>query len=789
MPKRLYRLRKSVLFSWLVSYLSILFIPIIISGIVYVQSVRVVQGQVVSINDAMIRQLQQVIDGQVQNIQKIAQQIAVNPKLESFTGKQGEPAPEMNFAYSERIKQLFQDLSIYTLSNSYIRDFYIYLHQSGMVLTSNGYYDSRTFFDFYINTGEQTYEEWHRTMLEKHYGRFIVMAARQIGGTSNLMTYLLSLPPQTENPNTTLAVFIDRMRLQSLVESVNWANQELFFIVDERNQVLFSTKDMALPAFVRYEDMAGEGGVVYGRLGDTEVAASYTSSHAADWKYISIARTSIFNEKVAFIRRLTLIGLVLCMAIGGVIAYWFTKKNYNPLSELLETIALKAGIKRETAQEANEYRFLSEVLTLAISEKQQSDRKLEQQAAALRSSFLTRLLKGRLGQAVSLEEALRGHGIRFGAPVFAVIVFYIEDYSGVLTGYKDQADAEERLRLAQFVLSNVAEEALSRRHSAYIAEVDDLLACIVNAEEAEPEALYAELEDGVREVQELLRRKFHIYFTAAISETRRTPSAISEAYQMALEALEYKLIKGKGGVIRYTDIKQPETGAGLGHYSYSLETEQILTNRIKAGDFAQAEAIIDQVFADNFARGLPSVELAKCLMFDLVGTMIKTMHEISAIYEPGFIDELDPVNRLLRCNTAEEMRGEMSALLRKVCVYIEDRSKGQSQQRLRDRLVAFIEAHYGDSNLNLPMIAEHVDLSPKYVSSFFKQATGEGISGYIQKYRLKQAKALLKQEKLSIADIAGMVGFTNSNAMIRAFNKYEGVTPGQFREMGPPTGE
>lgn len=60
---------------------------------------------------------------------------------------------------------------------------------------------------------------------------------------------------------------------------------------------------------------------------------------------------------------------------------------------------------------------------------------------------------------------------------------------------------------------------------------------------------------------------------------------------------------------------------------------------------------------------------------------------------------------------------------------------------------------------------------------------GEGIQDYINKIRLKQAKKLLLEQNLNLEQTANKVGYSNSNALIRVFKKYEGVTPGQFRDM------
>ncbi|MDF2922275.1 MAG: hypothetical protein K0R57_1189 [Paenibacillaceae bacterium] len=777
MLQKLSEKRRSVVFSWLVSYLSILLIPIIMSAIVYVQSVRIVQNQVVSINDAMIRQLQQLVDGQVQNLDKISLQIATNSKLAYLINTQAAGNPAIDFDYSERVKQLFQDFNIYTLSNTFLSDFYIYLHDSEIVITSGGFFDSREYYDLHISTERSGYEQWQSFMRQQYYNEYLISARRLANGQNGESVNLMrSLPLQGERFNSTLAISINREELNRLVSNINWADQNQFYIIDKSSNILFSSTGAPLPQSLAYGSMPGLSGVQYEVVAGEKSAVSYASSQAAEWKYFSVTPTSLFNERVEYIRKLTLVCLVLCVVIGGLIAYWLTKKNYTPLNQLIRNISLSGGFRPDKNQ--NEYGYLNEVIASVISDKQSTDRKLEQQYRALRSGFLARLLKGRSGQVVPADEVMKAYGISLEGPYYAVVLLNIDDYSQLMVHGSD----EENLRLAHFIILNVTEELMSQgRHRGYVTEVDDLLACLLDMQGDEVTEMYGAVEKAIADIQQIMKKRFQIHLTAAVSERHQTIAGIHEAYNEAQEAMEYKLIKGRGGIIRYSEIKQVQNQPGS--YNYSLETEQILTNSIKSGDCVQAEAVMNRIFEDNFAQDSISIAIAKCLMFDLVGTMIKTVNEISTVVEPTFLEKLNPVNRLLRCNTIEDMRGEMSVILSQVCMHVNERSKGMSQLKQRDMLTDFIKRHYADCSLNLNMLAEHVDLSPKYVSSFFKQLTGEGISSYINRVRLEEAKRLLQEGRLNIGEIALRVGFTNANSLIRSFNRSEGITPGQYRDM------
>lgn len=85
-------------------------------------------------------------------------------------------------------------------------------------------------------------------------------------------------------------------------------------------------------------------------------------------------------------------------------------------------------------------------------------------------------------------------------------------------------------------------------------------------------------------------------------------------------------------------------------------------------------------------------------------------------------------------------------------------------------------------NLGLAMIADSMNISPQYTSTFFKKMYGENISDYIAKKRMEHAKRLLEDKSLTIAQIAQRIGYTNDIVFTRAFKKSEGIPPGKYRE-------
>jgi YesN/AraC family two-component response regulator len=86
-------------------------------------------------------------------------------------------------------------------------------------------------------------------------------------------------------------------------------------------------------------------------------------------------------------------------------------------------------------------------------------------------------------------------------------------------------------------------------------------------------------------------------------------------------------------------------------------------------------------------------------------------------------------------------------------------------------------------NLYLDHIAEIVETSPKYFSSYFKKTFGVNYVEYLNKVRLSHAKELLKDRSLTIGEIGEKTGYLNSSTFTTTFKKYYGISPSEYRKQ------
>jgi YesN/AraC family two-component response regulator len=76
------------------------------------------------------------------------------------------------------------------------------------------------------------------------------------------------------------------------------------------------------------------------------------------------------------------------------------------------------------------------------------------------------------------------------------------------------------------------------------------------------------------------------------------------------------------------------------------------------------------------------------------------------------------------------------------------------------------------------------NMSPSRFCREFKAAFDVTFVEYLANYRMQQAKRLLANPNMPVADVAAAVGFNDPSYFTRVFRKQEGVSPSEYRAAG-----
>lgn len=98
-----------------------------------------------------------------------------------------------------------------------------------------------------------------------------------------------------------------------------------------------------------------------------------------------------------------------------------------------------------------------------------------------------------------------------------------------------------------------------------------------------------------------------------------------------------------------------------------------------------------------------------------------------------------------------------------------------------DKVIAYINEHFTEK-VSLKKLAEEAMVSQYHFIRIFKQETGFTPHEYIVNTRIRAAKYMLKNTRLTIKDICYEAGFSSESSFCTAFKKKTGLTPAQYRK-------
>lgn len=98
------------------------------------------------------------------------------------------------------------------------------------------------------------------------------------------------------------------------------------------------------------------------------------------------------------------------------------------------------------------------------------------------------------------------------------------------------------------------------------------------------------------------------------------------------------------------------------------------------------------------------------------------------------------------------------------------------------KLERLLSAHLGQGGVSLAVLAAEMQVSPRTLQNRLEEA-GMSFRAVVERVRKNQAIGYLNDSRLSLMQIALMLGFANQTSFHHAFKRWTGQSPGEFRRL------
>lgn len=742
----------------------VLLLPFLINIFFYAQSETVLTTEVREHNISNLRSKSIQIDNAVDKLMETAFNVYYSTTADEIANY-----PEGAFDSKNRYNALSmcEILKDYETDIPHIRKMFFYFNSIDEVVTSSGIYKAE---ETHISElGEEYEEKWKDMLRQRAVSSFV-----KIGENPGRIYFVYSDTNHIQyRKNLIIEVDFDEIMLPLTSEGDVFV--EGMAVISPDGKVISRYGNENLGKILDTANIAEGKGEYHVSLDKKDYMVIAEKSEKNNLTYAYVTVENAFYETVQRSKTLNIISLVICVLLGFGIIYVSLRKNYDPIRDLLKLLNEESD---GAYANENEFDYVNKAISDIIVKKKEFTNRLSAQEPILRSNILRQILKGNTNN-LPVADILDSLNINFRYDYFAVMVFYIENKDEMFfDGGNDSYPENKNKALANYAVINVMEELLSSENcSVTPSEEDYVLTLILNVKNNSPETenfIHTKLQEG----KTLLEEKCNLYYTVGVSDIHTDTDGIALGYSEAMRCVEQRFLLKKEETIFFKDLSPNET---VGYY-FPLDVEQKLIYCLKAGEFDGCGEILDHIYKVNIEERKIDLELAKCLMHDIMGAVVKSFSEIYSDAE-----KISGIGRMfeyvLGSATANEMMDKIKIVFETVCNDVR-RIPVDSSVNVITKIDEYLNERYCDPTLNVTSVAEHFGMNTTYLSNMYKKKKGIGLLEYITTIRVEKAKEILTNEpSVTLEALGERVGIGNVRTLSRVFTKHTGVSPGKFKEV------
>ena len=112
-------------------------------------------------------------------------------------------------------------------------------------------------------------------------------------------------------------------------------------------------------------------------------------------------------------------------------------------------------------------------------------------------------------------------------------------------------------------------------------------------------------------------------------------------------------------------------------------------------------------------------------------------------------------------------------------------SKALLKDELVERIITILEENVYHK-LTMQRIVEDMNYSETYIARRFKAVCGQSIMSYYLQLRIHESQRLIRETEKNFTEIAGMLGFSDSQHFTKTFKRYVNLSPKEYLKSVRP---
>lgn len=732
-----------------VSYILVAAVFAIVILVGFYFSYNVINKQALFYNEKLLETVKSVCDREVDAYYNTLRLMNYEEELRDYVSRGEYQSSEARM----ETKQVQNSLAVITDSMGeygvYCKNLFIYLKEEDKVISADGRIDLETYVDIYFDMEENTDL---RQVLQDEDQKTLIFGRRKNEGKYYALLFNYLVDSKMKRGAAVTGMWLDLAALSKKIDSVAWNKDVNWAMTDHNGRILICSQwlqeNMPVSELNLLKDTMEYNGKKY--------MLRSADSDFFNWKFVLLTNSENMSDAITKMEWIYFV----CALVMFVIAYAIVKGllvlHYNPIRELVMTIA-----DNGTENIQNEYNFIKKRVKGLQDMHKDVQYNLTKSNNTVKNYLLEEILTSSTIEKKELAICESVYN-KFSEGENLVIICSI---------IEDKNIGKDEKQLNRYIVSNIYQEGFGTVFPIEVLEMESRVILILNLCGQDSDYMNT-METIDIELKEFLKEHYRFGVCTYIGNVHSGVKGIRKSYLEACETEEFADAI-ENCCICHKDIEE----LPLRSYEYSFGMEKRLYNAVKSGNRNLAKSYVEIVLKNNFKTETAiNKELQTCLLYDVYGTLLKVAEEIGI--KNG---KMLSAGQVFADGNMQEIQAFFDDGIQALCAEVSSREEDSQWKKLCQNVLEYIHENYMDPNLDLARTAIHFKLTPSYLSAIYKKETGGNIPDTIREMRIEHSKVLLK-EGYKIREVAEKLGFRDSSSFVRFFKNYTGMTPGQLKK-------
>lgn len=214
--------------------------------------------------------------------------------------------------------------------------------------------------------------------------------------------------------------------------------------------------------------------------------------------------------------------------------------------------------------------------------------------------------------------------------------------------------------------------------------------------------------------------------------------------------------------------------------AYPIEYEKRLQTFIRQRDKTSAREMLNELLGHIYCASDFNLTMIKARVLELVVLLSRATIDAGADIQEVFLSNTNYFHEIEQFHSLEELSVWLTGIMHRFINYSFDFTQVKHSDVVY-KVMEYVKKNFS-KKISLEDVAKHVYLSRSYLSSIFKEETGQSLFAYINQVRVEKSKLYLLDNNVALVDVAALCGFEDQSYFTKVFKKETGLSPKKYRD-------